>query len=220
MIRDLGFISWKQESAWMESMKGVRWENMVERENKLFLSKLNVSKDDLLAKSEEFRVAKKVIHFVYENIIINYINGENIEWYYEDDSSKKYSAANVFKYKNYVYQIRDLGKGSKNYVLECLNKHKVVWKKENVGSYIFVNDDICYYLGSKNIHWYNKLYCANYSSGKEETILYEEKDVRFELSLVKGDNNCLFLIRENSGKQNLFVISKSKIIYKNDVLQY
>ena len=49
--------------------------------------------------------------------------------------------------------------------------------------------------------------------------IYEEKDKRFNLSLIKGDNECIFLIRDNSGKQNLFVIEDLEIAYENKVLQ-
>ena len=33
-VRDLGFLSWKDPDAWMEQMKGPRWNTLVREENK------------------------------------------------------------------------------------------------------------------------------------------------------------------------------------------
>ena len=35
-VRDLGYIVWKDPLAWMETMKGKRWENMLQREKQHF----------------------------------------------------------------------------------------------------------------------------------------------------------------------------------------
>ena len=31
-VRDLGYLKWKDPWAWMETMKGKRWENLIKRE--------------------------------------------------------------------------------------------------------------------------------------------------------------------------------------------
>jgi hypothetical protein len=35
-IRDLGYLKWKDPWAWMESMRGKRWENLIKREKSHF----------------------------------------------------------------------------------------------------------------------------------------------------------------------------------------
>jgi len=220
MIRDLGFIKWGQESSWMEKMSGERWDSMVKKENQIFLNKLKVSKETLITKTEDFKNAKKNIAFTYNGIIVNYISKNEVEWFYENDTSKKYTVNDIFIYKKRVYQIRDIGDGAEKFRLECLEEHKIVWYKNCVGPTVLVKDDVCYYLACENKLWYNKVYSVEYSSGEDKNILYEETDSRFNLSLVKGDKNCLFMLRENSGLQNLFVINKKKIEYKNETLQY
>ena len=236
MIRDLGFIAWKQSSAWMESMKGAQWNALVEKENRTFLEQIKEPKEKILTKAKDFEHAKKQIIFSYETIIINYKNSFEIDWYYRDDSSKVYTenasktytenaskvytVSDVFIYDSKVYHVRDVGDGAQKYRLECLEDHKVLWAINNVGPNIFVKDNLCYYLGCENKLWYNKLFCVNAESGKEKKLIYEESNAQYNLSLVKGDKNCLFLLREDSGKQNLFVIEKDSIVYKNTVLQY
>ena len=70
MIRDLGFICWKDENGWMEKMKGRKYEAMVTHENSLFKKQIELvaSKEQLLEKAQEFK--KPTIFFRYENIII------------------------------------------------------------------------------------------------------------------------------------------------------
>jgi len=220
MIRDLGFISWKDPNAWMEKMKGERWDTMVKRENTRFVKELEkvASKEDILEKEEDFIKAKKDILFPYKQIILKQSN--DLEWFYENDMNKSYIVTDVFIYKNLVYHIRDIGKGAEKNRLECLENHKVVWYINNVGINLFVKDDICYYLSVNNKLWPNKLMSVNYKTGNDKHTLYEESDNKFSLTLKIGDNDCLFLIRENSGLQNLFVVEKNSIVYKNETLQY
>ena len=35
-VRDLGFAAWKDPDAWMENMRGARWDALVKNENDLF----------------------------------------------------------------------------------------------------------------------------------------------------------------------------------------
>jgi protease II len=213
--RNLKFLSWIQSSAWMECMKGIKWKNMVKKENNLFMKKVEevASKEDLLTKSNEFEKAKNNIFFKYKNIIVK-IAGE-YEWFYENNINKSYNVTDLFIYKELIYQIRDIGNGSQRYRLECLDN----WHIDDVGPQVYVKDDICYVLTAKNKLWYNSLVAYNYKSGKFIKKIYDEKDKRFNLRIYIGDNNCLFLIRENSGKESIFVIEELEIAYENKVLQ-
>lgn len=219
-VRDLGFLRWKQDSAWMESMSGKRWDSMVNTENKRFLDSIHADHEDIVMKAAEFKNAQNKIVFRYENILITYISSFEIQWCYENDTSKTYTSTHVFVYKNKVYHIYDVGHGIQKYRLDCLDGHKVLWSKINVGTNVFVYDGYCYFLKCVNKLWYNECVCVNANSGKEEVSLYQEKNNRYNLNLVLGDNDTLFLIRENSGLQNLYVIEKGAITYKNEVLQY
>ena len=220
MIRDLGFISWKDPNAWMEKMKGERWDAMVKKENSRFIKELEkvATKDEILEKKDDFIKATRDIVFPYKNILVK--RTEQTEWFYENDTTRCYVVTDIFIYKNLVYHIRDVGKGAEKNRLECLDGHRILWYINNVGPNVFVKDDKCYYLNVENKLWSNKLISVNYKSGLDKKIVYEEKDKRYNLTITVGDSSCLFLIRENSGLQNLFVINDNKIVYKNETLQY
>ena len=57
MIRNMGFLCWKQESSWMESMKGKRYNAMVKRENSIFKDLVNKvsTPQELIQKENEFK---------------------------------------------------------------------------------------------------------------------------------------------------------------------
>jgi len=217
MIRDIGFLCWKDTKSWMEQMKGTRWESMVKKENSLFKKKVSevASKEMLLEKMEEFIKAKQSIFFRYKNIIVKQYGSYEYEWFYDSNSSKTYIVSDIFLYKEHIYQIKASSNGSEKYRLESSDS----WHIDNVGTNVIVKDNICYVLTAKNKLWYNSLIAIDYKSGKVLKTIYEEKDKRFNLNLIRGDNNCIFLIRDNSGKQNLFVIEGLEIAYENNVLQ-
>ena len=210
MIRNIGFLCWKQESSWMESMKGKRWDSMVKRENKLFKDSVyKVStKEELLQKQEDFKQANGTMVFSYENIVFKLNNSE----YEYTLNSKTYNVSDFDVYKDYTYQIRDIGEGSQKYVLECIRDGKVLWRYNNVGSQLYIDNDICYVLGVENKLWYNTVIALDSKSGKVIKVLYKEENNKYNLRFVKGENHCLFLIREKSGSANLFVIEKLNIL--------
>ena len=218
MIRNIGFLSWKQESSWMESMKGKRYNDMVKKENANFKELVNSvsTTQELIQKQEEFKQANGSIFFSYENIIFK-INGPQLEYKL---NSETYNVSDFDIYKNNIYHIRDIGYGSQNYILECINT-KVLWTYKNIGPQLYINNNICYVLGVKNKLWYNSVIALDSNSGKVLKVLYEEENAKYNLRFVKGEGNCLFLIREKSGSANLFLIDNLSIaMLHNDATMF
>jgi len=210
MIRNIGFLSWKQDSSWMESMKGLRWNSMVKRENSIFKNSVNKvsNKEDLLQKQNEFKLANGSMFFSYQNIIVKVINDSEYEY---TNNSKTYNVTDLEIYNHYIYHIKDIGEGSQKYSLECIHNDRIIWNYNNIGSQIYVKDNICYVLGVENKLWYNSVIALDSKTGKFIKTIYEEKDKEYILRFVKGENDCLFLIREKSGNANLFTIENLNI---------
>uniref|UniRef100_A0A6C0D5T5 Peptidase S9 prolyl oligopeptidase catalytic domain-containing protein n=1 Tax=viral metagenome TaxID=1070528 RepID=A0A6C0D5T5_9ZZZZ len=215
----MGFLCWKQESSWMESMKGKRYNAMVKRENKLFKESVNkVSTfQGLIQKANEFQQVNGTIIFSYENIIFKVVGSE----YEYTFNSKTYNVTDFDIYKNYIYHIRDIGEGSHKYVLECIYDGKMLWNYKNVGSQLYIHDNICYVLGVENKLWYNSVIALDYKTGKLLKLLYKEENVKYNLRFIKGEEQCLFLIREKSGSANLFVIEALSIkLFDNEATMF
>ena len=87
-VRNLPFLSWKQDSAWMESMKGTRWDNLVNRENTLFkkeVYKLS-TEEEILELAEKF--TKNSIYYSVNNIVVKYPLYSSYEYTHKGETYK------------------------------------------------------------------------------------------------------------------------------------
>jgi len=202
MIRDVGFLSWCQSNAWMESMTGTRWNNLVTKENARFKKELaRVSTaEDLLKKTYEFEDAKKTIVFKVKNLNVLKCNNE-YKW---SSTNNKFSTcvSDLDTDGTYVYQLRDIEHGAQKYRLECIKDGHVVWYVDNLGDQLFLKDNKCYVLGTKNRLVYNSVCVV--SNGSVE-ILYKELDDTFSLRFEKRGHQ-LFVIRYNGGYEELYIL--------------
>lgn len=208
--KSLKFLEFENENAWMEKMKGERWENMIHRENSIFQKKVGeaCSIEELAQKQTEFKEAKQHIFFEYKNILLE-----------EDGSYEKYFIINNKKqlytdidiYNNKLYYISDVGSGSLKFRFNAPS-----WYIDSVGDTFFIKNSIIYLLRAEKRLWYNSLVSYNLH-GKFLKEIYIEKDHTYNLSIVKGENDCLFLIRENSETEDLLVVEDLDIIHSNNL---
>ena len=206
-VRNLPFLSWKQDSAWMESMKGARWNNLVNRENTLFkkeVYKLS-TEEEILEIAEKF--TKNTIYYNVKNIIVKYPLYNSYEY---TDKGETYKVDDLEVSNGYIYHIRDVGQGKQNYRLECMKNGSLVWHHNHVGSNIYIKGSKCYVLNASNTLWYNKVLELDSLTGRLLRILYEEKDKMCSLSLIKC-KNTFFILRENSGIEDLMYFNGSLV---------
>jgi hypothetical protein len=109
--------------------------------------------------------------------------------------------------KDEIYTINDIGKGSLKFRLNAPS-----WHIDNVGDTFFIKNNIIYFLKAEKYLWYNSL-VAYSIQGRFLKELYVEKDHTYNLRIIKGENDCMFLIRENSDTQELFVVEDLNIIH-------
>ena len=219
MIRDVGFLCWKQPSAWMERMSGVRWNNMVKKENKNFMDQVRKvsNQEELVSKQYEFMEANGSMFFSYKNILLKVAGGYTYEWFYVN-TKKTYIVSDIYV-TDYIYHTVDIKHGAQKYRVECIKDGKVLWHKDNVGSQIYVKGDKCYVFGVDQL-WNNSLMLVDSQTGKLVTTLYEEADRRYNLSFVKGEGGALFLLRDNSGKEDLYIIEEKVNPIKSEATLY
>ena len=213
MSSDIKFLSWKHENKWMESMSGKRWESMIEKENSTYLKEVEkvASEDELLIKQNEFAQSYGTMYFSYNDIVIKVKGHTDLSWFYSSIQNKIYDVADIDIYNSHIYHAIDVGNGSLNYTVQCI-KDKIIWTKNNVGPQVYVNNNICYVLGVENLLTYNSLIALDPIKGKVIEVLYKEHEEQYTLRIVKGENDCLFLISEKSGMQKLFLIDGLNIL--------
>ena len=212
-VRDLGFLSWKDPDAWMEQMKGPRWNTLVREENKRLQETIKkyVEPSQIETFKKELAHAGRLYDLeCFESGPIKITpNGMfNVKWRFEDEAStQRKEARDIYSDGKLVVYTYDIGEGAEKYELVVLDAktRKTLWRRSPVGPTFSLVGDTIYYLGVTQKLWYNKLFKCSARSGNNPTELYEEKDGHYNLSLLRYDLTP-YLVRENSGKTDTFTI--------------
>lgn len=205
-IRDVGFLSWRDPDAWMEAMRGPRWNALVKEENELLEKALKTYTTphkvtgfkEILAKARTYYNTECFksgpVHITPTGTFTIRLRFEGTDEFIE--------ACDVATNSKYIVYTHDIGDGAEKYELVVLDAktRKEQFRIEPVGPNISIDGGTLYYLGVTHKLWYNKLFSTSLDN-KHPIQLYEEKDGHYNLEL-----NRTYLIRENSGKTDTFYI--------------
>ena len=210
-VRDIGFARWEDPDAWMESMKGARWERLIKDENERvddFVKENNVTS---LLKDFEKDIKKAQIlngipyAFKSGPISISMRSTMFMSWKWGNE--KVTESRDVFADDRGVWHIKEVGNGAEVFELEFLDSNKKSkWSIKPVGPQIAISGSRCFYLGVENRLWFNELWSCDALTGKNKKMLYKEIDPRNILSIERADSK-IYVIRENA---------QDKIYYRID----
>ena len=86
------------------------------------------------------------------------------------------------------------------------------WKHSHGGGpYVAIKGGLVYYLEEDRHLQYKRLISLSLADGKERTVIYEESNPTVQITLMKGENRCLFLMRENGGYQEIGIIESGTV---------
>jgi hypothetical protein len=227
-IRSTDFLKWKDPWAWMETMKGKRWENLIKREKAHFNElALQPYVEKLTKKMEkEIRDAHQYISLNSfkvgcGTIDITYNPTSRFEWKWTW-LKKGIPAYDLDVQGNIVWYVTsNEDKKYKNRLICEDSTGKKIWTKNAVSSQIAVINDMCYYI--KVVEYFKtvELCVCDAQTGRNEHILYKEENEERDLSLCKTANKTLYLKSEDPQSSSLYRIDHLKLIplYKNSVMQ-
>lgn len=198
-IRDLGYLRWRDPWAWMETMKGKRWENHIKREKQHF--------NDLATQpsvEREARQMEKEIKAVQQysklpgfkigcgTIDILLVPNYRFVWKWTWNKTVK-PATDIDVLGNIVWYITSDDEHNKNKLVCESSDGKVIWSKKAVSSDIAVIGDLCYFV--KVIDYFRtvELCVCNAHTGNNEKVIYRESDKKRDLLLYKCSNRTLYL---------------------------
>lgn len=219
-VRDLGFLKWRDENAWMERMEGPRWKALIDRENARFKAATTAVAAEAAVTS--FKAAED------ENLIQStmYVSrgGTNLRirphagYYYSwEKVGKKMKPVNVGDLEvlpdGSIIYTKEINMSGDTYTLIRCHKGKQIWKiKERIGSSVAVIGDRVFVLEERGPLRFSDLVCFSVKTGGDKRIHYEEKSGEITLALSKGEGGCLFLLSENAGKQQLaYILSNGEL---------
>ena len=228
-IRDLGYLSWKDPWAWMETMKGKRWDNLIKKEKQYF--------NDLVTQPSVEKEARQMENEIISAQEYNNLSGFKIgcgmidillvanyrfvwKWSW-DNKAKAKPASDIDVLGNIVWYVSSDKEANKNKIICESSDGKTIWSKNGVSSDIAVIGELCYY--NKVIDYFRTVeFCVcNAQTGGNEIILYKESDKKRDLILLKCANRTLYMMSVSPIKSNLYKVNGVKLekLMKNSLIQ-
>ena len=212
-IRDIGFLKWSDPLAWMETMTGPRWKSVIRSEAQRFQAACK----NLIDPSEKERIWKELFYASslekressrLGKIQFTFITQMSVEW--KSDVSSLRSARDIAIHNNNVWEVIDSGDGAESYEVSYWKYGGAtpVWSHKGVGPQVLILHGRCYFLEAKKSLWYYRLVSVNAVTGGDRKIVYEEVNHRWNLSLARGEGGTAYMVRENSGLQEAFLLER------------
>jgi hypothetical protein len=227
-IRNIGYLAWKDPLAWMESMRGKRWENLIRQEKHNYhtlSSQRGVAHD---AKEMEKEMADASQYTFVPSISIGCGNvdailfsGSNCRWKWKWE--KKYEFAfDLDTSGPYVWYSTNAGDNTYAYEHICVdNTGKICWRKQQVTPQMAVIGNLYYYIRLIETFRTIELRVCNALTGKGDRILYREENPERDIYLWKANNRTLYFKSSDPQTDDLYRIDGMNLIplYKKSVMQ-
>ena len=191
-------------------MKGERWNTLLHKSQDIWKSAVEKAHGISRIKKqiEKATAVSKQMRFSAGGLVeIGHIGTMAYCWRWKGSDVQTVSDICVKEDCVYVSYEDDSVVGAENYVVAAYKAGSKValWEKKGMSPYVGVFGDRCYSIMAKNKLVYYKLVSWPVTGGPLRTE-YEEKDVRYNLELLRG-SDCLFLRRQSGPKQDVFQIS-------------
>jgi hypothetical protein len=207
-------ITWTDDLAWMEPMKGDQWESFLHKSQDIWKSAVasshgiprirnQIKKATAVGRQMRFSASEGSVE-------IGHIGTMAYCWRWKGEHEvRQVSDICVKGDCVYVSYEDDTVSGAENYVIAAYKSGSKVplWEKKGMSPYVGVLGDRCYSIEAKNKLVYYKVVSWLAETGKGLRSEYEEKDFRYNLELIRG-RDCLFLRRQSGPKQDVFQISE------------
>ena len=227
-IRDLGYLKWKDPWAWMETMKGKRWDNLIKREKGHFndLAKQHSVEKEARQMEKEIIDAQQYLKLPSFRIGCGTIDlfiipNSQFIWKWTWNKKGKY-ANDIDVLDNYVcYVTSDKDNYPHNKMICETSDGKHIWTKKGVSSQVAIIGNLCYFIKVVDYFRTIELCVCNLHTGRNESVLYKESDEGRDLILVKGSNRTLYLLSSSPIYDVLYKIKDDKLerLYKSSILQ-
>jgi hypothetical protein len=227
--REIHGVRWKDDLAWMEEMRGERWNRLIKSEQNRWDQTLKkTGADKLVPVIKEELIAQTIIPSTplfeaHGKIQISLTSLHSIRWKWIDSVEKQMKdgitldVCTRFPSMAWVIEEDTASKGRELYCLSAYEKGKEqpVWKyrgSEGVAPYVCVMSEAgrIYLLEAKNRLIYWRLISLDAKTGKDRRIHYEEKDSRYNLELIRGNCQKAYMRRQSGPKQDLFYIESGE----------
>ena len=218
-VRDVGFVAWSDPWAWMENMKGKRWENLIMREKAHYNDLALQAPVKRLTRQMEQEILDAQQYMLLEgftaasgavDIVFHPIYGMSWKWKW----NKKIKPMDDFDVLGnvicYVTSYKNMPYDS---ILICENAEgKRLWEKKNVTSDIAIVGHYCYYIKTVGKLDTSELCMCDLETGRQNKCIYKEVDDTKYIQLIKGANRALYLQSSDKRRSSLYRIKGAELI--------
>ncbi len=220
-VRHTQFASWMDPDAWMESMKGKRWEDVLDEEEKIVKQSMT---PEVNAKFGEFQAlfsaahAKSPTSVPFESGPVNIVwhNQFFLEWTARG-GNKSHTVRDLATSPSSVWCTEDVGEGAEDFELQYWKlaaDKRPSWTKHPVGPEVALQGDRIYYLAVKNKLQYYQLLSCDAETGGSVKIHYNETKPTVNLALEKHSDGRILLICDDSQDITVYEILPSGSLVK------
>jgi protease II len=213
-VRHTKFASWYDPDAWMEKMKGPRWEALLDEEEQI-VNKIteNPAVKKRLTPFKAFyekAAVKEEVLFSSGKVQIQYHSEFFQSWSWSNQTHETYQSRDLVATDTHVWVTRDVGDGAEDFALECFSQSKKLWSKHPVGPNVALVGDTLFYLSVKNKLIYHELWSCDAKTGKNVKCLYKEKDPQTNLAIEKHPDGP-YLVCDHSQNTKYFHLPSLKV---------
>jgi len=217
-VRDLGYVAWRDPWAWMETMKGKRWENLIQQERRHYHTLTSQTAVEREAKQMETELQRAQQYVTLDGYSIgggavNIVISGNSDLHWRWSWSKQTTPIDdIDVHGTVVWYVTKSDGNYKNHLI-CKNSsgtHR--WTKSGVSSQVAVIHPYCYYVKVVNYFTTIEVCRCDAYTGKNERVLYREHDEQKDLILYKTSNRTLYVKSEDADSSRLFEITEAGMI--------
>ena len=213
-VRTTKFATWIDEDAWMETMKGPRWKNILDEEESIVKSytRLPSIKKRISSYMNYYNTLEK---HTQPSIPFRH-NLVEIQWqsaFFKScsfiGSKETHNCRDILLTPGAVYCTVDIKDGEEYFELQCWTDpyaKEPAWKISPVGPEISCVNNTLYYLGVKHKLMYYQIWsCA--MDGTHKKCIYKEPSAEVNLAIHRLADGKTIFSRENSQDYSYFDVS-------------
>ena len=235
-IRDLGYLSWKNDLGWMEAQKGPQWNRTVQAENKRFVNALRPLQDKIKAFEHELNMESTNETSTEDTVgpwTVEKDEYSPVEtWHYKDstfavaawaaDTNEQFFAAaipNKHGFERFTLEVYRLVGSHRPEAVNVSHRPEAVnvshrpqriHQISRVGPYVAFSGSDIVYLGSKEDHRYSSVHRLDPETGRQQK-LFEIKDPKENLHLKKLEDDSVCVVIGDFVSERLGFIHKTGI---------
>lgn len=225
-VRELSYLDWKNEWAWMEKMRGKRWEHLLRQEQDLYRRLLTPHVRSAAATMKQELV--DVQQYLYVSGFqagsgqIDVMMTPESQFYWKRSWHKRYQKAyDLDVHGDHVWYVTETDKPYINQLICEDQKGHRAWHKTSVTAEIAILPPYAYYIRADEGMKTSGLYLCDALTGRNERLLYKEKNEERYIGLVKGSARTLYLQSEDPSQSQTYRIDGLHIrpIFPKSVFQ-